>query len=63
MPRVLQRDGPGRLPRRHHLIPSRHNRATFTLNTLTGHFPWTSTPQWYVLLTPLTGYDDKDPNH
>ena len=33
MPRVLQRDNPGRLPPRHHLIPSRHNRVTFTLNT------------------------------
>ena len=33
MPRVLQRDNPGRLPRRHHLIPSQHNRVTFTLNT------------------------------
>ena len=33
MPRVLQRDNPGRLPRRHHLILSRHNRVTFTLNT------------------------------
>ena len=33
MPRVLQRDNPGRFPQRRHLIPSRPNRVTFTLNT------------------------------
>ena len=39
MPRGLQRDNPGRLPRRHHLIPSRHNRVTFTLNTYADIYP------------------------
>ena len=33
MPRVLQRDNPGWFPQRRHLIPSRPNRVTFTLNT------------------------------
>ena len=39
MPRVLQRDNPGRLPRRQHLIPSRHIRMTFTLNTYADIYP------------------------
>ena len=33
MPGVLQRDNPGRFPQRRHLIPSKHNRVTFMLNT------------------------------
>ena len=32
-PKVLRRGNPGRIPRRHHLIPWRHNRVTFMLNT------------------------------
>ena len=39
MPRVLQHDNPGRVPPRHHLIPSRHNRVTFTLNTYADIYP------------------------
>ena len=39
MPRVLQRDNPGRLPRPHHLIRSRHSRVTFTLNTYADIYP------------------------
>ena len=32
MPRVLQRDNPGRFPQHRHLVPSRPNRVTFILN-------------------------------